>query len=73
MKTGADSPWLTTHEAAVYLRYTGKHALRSLYRFIKAKGIPKRYKSPRAILIAKADLDRALDGHAPKLKLQKAS
>lgn len=53
-------PWLTTREAADYLRYRGKHALRSLYRFLKANGIPIRHRSPRCLLIAKADLDRAL-------------
>lgn len=53
-------PWLTSREAAEHLRYKGRHALRSLYRFLKRKRIEVRYRSPRSILVAKADLDRAL-------------
>lgn len=53
-------PWLTTHEAAAYLRYEGKSRLLSLYRFLRVNGVPKVYKSPRRLLIAKADIDRAL-------------
>jgi hypothetical protein len=54
------SPWLTTDEACVYLRYHGKHRLRSLYRFLSWAGIPKGRRGPRRILIARRDLDRAL-------------
>jgi hypothetical protein len=53
-------PWFKTDEAAAYLQYRGTHALRSLYRFLKAKRIPVRYRSARCLLIHKADLDRAL-------------
>lgn len=56
------SPWMTTTEAATYLRYSGKYALRSLYRFLERNGIPVRRRGARSILIARADLDRALKG-----------
>lgn len=56
----SESPWLTTREACDYLRYTGKHRLRSLYRFLERTGIPTSRRSPRCILIARADLLRAL-------------
>ena len=54
-------PWLRTDEAAAYVGYRGKHALRSFYRFLQRTGIPtvRRF---RVILVARADLDRALRG-----------
>lgn len=54
-------PWLRTDEGAAYVGYRGKHALRSFYRFLKRTGIPtvRRF---RVILVARADLDRALVG-----------
>lgn len=56
------SPWMTTTEAADYLRYGGKSRLLSVYRFLKRHGIPVRRRGTRSILIARADLDRALKG-----------
>lgn len=59
------SPWLSSQEACAYLRFTGADRLHSLYRFIQAHGITKRYRSPKRLLLKRADLDRALDG-APR-------
>ncbi len=53
------SPWLNTADAADHLRYTGKHPIRSVYKFIKRHGIVPRYDGKR-VLIARADVDRAL-------------
>lgn len=53
------SPWMKTGEACEYLRYEGKHRLRSLYRFLKKQGIPTARRDG-TILIARADLDKAL-------------
>lgn len=53
------SPWLTTREACQYLRYTGKHCLRSLYRFLEEKGVPTARRG-HLILIARRDLDAAI-------------
>lgn len=60
-------PWLRTDEAAAYVGYRGKHALRSFYRFLQKTGIPtvRRF---RVILVARADLDRALGAQRPRLK-----
>lgn len=56
-------PWFRTDEAAAYLNYRGKHALRSLYRFLEKKGIPTARRF-RTVLIAKRDLDVAIGaGH----------
>lgn len=52
--------WLTTLEACDYLRYTGKHRLRALYRFIERKGIKTYTRSRRALLISRVDLDQAI-------------
>lgn len=56
------SPWMTTREACEYLRFTGSDRLNSLYRFIEAKGIRKRYRSPKRLLLSRADIDAALAG-----------
>jgi len=57
------SPWLTTAEACEYLRYTGKHRLRSLYRFIQQQGI-RTARRGRRVLLASADVKRAIGaGH----------
>jgi len=53
------SPWLTTDEACTYLRYAGKCRLRSLYAFLKDKGVPTARRG-HTLLIARADLDRAI-------------
>ncbi len=53
------SPWLNTADAAEYLRFTGKHPLLSVYKFIKRHGIVPRHDGKR-VLIARADVDRAL-------------
>jgi len=58
----AASPWMTTREACEYLRFTGSDRLNSLYRFIEAKGIRKRYRSPKRLLLSRADIDAALAG-----------
>lgn len=50
------SPWLTTQEACDYLRYTGKHRLRSLYKFLARNGVPTSRRSARSNLIARADI-----------------
>jgi len=52
-------PIFRTDEAAAYLQYRGKHALRSLYRFLQKKGVPTMRRF-RTVLIRKADLDRAI-------------
>lgn len=54
------SPWLTSADACAYLRFTGSDRLNSLYRFIAAHGIRKRYRSPRRLLLSRVDIDRAL-------------
>jgi hypothetical protein len=61
-----ESPWLRTDEACEYLRYRGKHQLRSLYRFIERNGIPTSRRSPRAILLLKSDLDAAIGARRRK-------
>lgn len=52
-------PWLNTDDAAAYLRYTGKHPLLSVYKFITRHAIVVR-RDGRRLLIARADIDRAL-------------
>lgn len=58
------SPWLTTEQVADYLQYTGVARLRSVYRFLKTNGIPVRRRGAgaRTILVARRDLDRAIEG-----------
>lgn len=56
---------MTTHEACEYLRFTSDSRLISLYRWCAAHGIRKYRRSPRRILIAKEDIDKALMG-APR-------
>lgn len=56
----SESTWLTSHEACDYLRYTGKHRLRSLYQFIADKGIATARRGTRRLLIARADLEKAI-------------
>jgi hypothetical protein len=53
------SPWFSTTTACAYLDYTGRHALRSLYRFLQRESIIPSHVG-RRLRIAKADLDRAL-------------
>lgn len=55
------SPWLNTTQAAAYLCYTGKHPLLSVYKFIERHGIVVR-RDGRRLLLARADVDRALNG-----------
>lgn len=56
-------PFLLSEEAAAYLGYGGKTALRNLYRFIKDKGVPTQRRF-RRLLIARRDLDAAIGaGH----------
>jgi hypothetical protein len=55
------SPWLTSREACEHLRFTGKHCLRSLYRFLEEKGVPT-VRRGGVILVTRADLDKALVG-----------
>lgn len=52
-------PFFRTDEAAAYLQYRGKHALRSLYRFLEKKGVPTSRRF-RTVLVRKADIDRAI-------------
>lgn len=52
-------PLFRTDEAAQYLNYRGKHALRSLYRFLEKNGVPTMRRF-RTLLIRKTDLDRAI-------------
>lgn len=63
-------PWLRTDEAAAYVGYRGKHTLRSFYRFLQRTGVPtvRRF---RVILVARADLDRALGAHRPLTAAQR--
>jgi Helix-turn-helix domain len=67
-----ESPWLTTNEAAEYLRYQGKHRVRSVYRFLERNGVPIFRRGTRSLLVARADLDRAL-GVGPGHRLTKRS
>jgi hypothetical protein len=53
------SPYLTTVETCDYLRYQGKHRLRSLYRFLAQRGI-RTARRGRRVLVLKADVDRAI-------------
>lgn len=58
--------WLNTESAAQLLDYKSKSAKlrqRCVYRFLKRHGIVPRYDGPRRLLIAKADIDRALTQH----------
>ena len=64
--------FLRTDEAAEFLRYQGKHRLRSLYRFLALHGIAVRRRSKRTLLIKKADLVRVLEGRSSR-RSQKAS
>jgi len=57
-----DPIWLTTDKACAHLCFTGKDRLRSLYAFIKAKGIPKHYRGKRTLLLDRHDLDAAVQG-----------
>src|SRR6185436_9944284 len=60
-----ESPWLTSREACAYLRYTGKAQLISLYRFLKTNGVASARRGGR-LLIARADLDRAIGARQPQ-------
>lgn len=53
--------WLTTTEACDYLRYTGKHRLRSLYKFIARNQVKTSRRSARRLLIARRDLDQLVE------------
>lgn len=50
---------MNTQDVADYLRYTGKHPLLSVYKFIRRHGIVPRRDGNR-LLIARADIDRAI-------------
>lgn len=54
-----DSPYLLSIEAADYLRYRGRHKLRSLYRFLAKHGI-RTSRRNHTLLILKRDLDLAI-------------
>jgi hypothetical protein len=56
------SPWMTPRQAAAYLCFDGVDGVNSVYRFIRANGIPIVRRSRMRILIARADLDQALRG-----------
>jgi len=58
----APSPWMASAEACDYLRFTGSDRLNSLYRFLNAHGVRRRYRSARRLLVARADVDAALTG-----------
>lgn len=64
------SPWLNTADAAEHLRYTGKHPLRSVYKFIKRHGIVVRHDGDR-LLLARADVERALEGRRESFRLSR--
>lgn len=53
------SPWLTSYEACEYLRFTGKHKLRSLYKFIERTGVNVSRRG-RSLLLKRSDLDDAV-------------
>lgn len=57
---GPRGPWLNTIDAAAHLRFTGKHPIRSVYKFMKRHGIVGIHDG-RRLLIAKADVERALN------------
>jgi hypothetical protein len=52
--------WATSHQACDKLHYYGKHRLRSLYRFLKAKNVRTGRRGKRTLLIDVLDLDRAV-------------
>lgn len=56
-------PWLTSEEACDYLRYTGKHRLRSLYKFIERTGVNVHRRGGRNLLLKRTDLDAAVGVH----------
>jgi hypothetical protein len=60
-----DSPYLTSVEAAAYLRYS---SVRVLYNAIKTDGIPVRKCGRKKLLFHRGDLDRWLAGE-PTLRL----
>ncbi len=53
-------PWFNSQTACEYLCFTGSDRLHSLYRWLDANGIPRQYRSPKRLLIAKRDIDQAL-------------
>jgi hypothetical protein len=53
-------PFFRTDEACAYLGYRGRHALRSLYRWIERNGVRTMRRSPRCILIRKSDIDQVI-------------
>ena len=52
------SPFLTTAEAAEYLRFAGPHPKRAVWKWLKSRGI-RTYKRGRALLVRREDLDAA--------------
>ena len=53
------SPFLTTAEAAEYLRFAGPNPKRTLWKWLQRQGI-RTYKRGRAVLVRREDLDAAL-------------
>lgn len=65
-------PLFRTDESAAYLNYRGKHALRSLYRFVEKRGVPTSRRF-RTVLIKKSDLDKAIGCASKKVAVESAS
>ena len=53
------SPYFSTREACDYLRYTGTHRLRSLYRYLQRTGV-RTARAGRKVLVLRADLVRSI-------------
>src|SRR5262245_9541697 len=66
LEVATRGPYLSTAETCEYLRYVGKHRLRSLYRFIEREGI-RTARRGRRVLVLKADLERAIGGSSPTI------
>ena len=62
VRHGLEQCWLTSEEACEYLRFTGTARLQSLYRFLRNHGVPRSYRGPKRLLIARADLEEAVRG-----------
>lgn len=55
------SRWMTTRELASELRYSGKHPLISVYKFIKRTGVKTTRRGPTGMrLIDRADVQRVI-------------
>ena len=56
------SPYMTSAEAAAYLRYTGPRAQKSLRDWLKAKGVPFKRRGREILILRDAIEDALQDG-----------